>query len=280
MATVIALSSLVARGSVGLRVTVPALQRLGHETIALPTILLSSHLGYARVAGTAVMAETIHAMVDALADNGWLRSADAVITGYLPSPDHVAVAASLVARMRRERPDVPLFCDPVLGDEPDGFYVPEGVAEAVRERLVPLATYLKPNAFELGYLTGSPISTVTEAIAAAQALGVPHVLASSIPQAGGRLANVLVTARDAAVCSVDYEADAPHGTGDLLTALFAGHLLGTRPVTVEDAAARAAAGVACAIASSRGGDELLLSPDTPWHAAAPLPLTAFSGSGR
>lgn len=279
MATFIVLSSLVARGSVGLRVTVPALQRLGHEAIALPTILLSSHLGYARVAGTTVAAETVDAMIEALDANGWLASADSVITGYLPSADHVDVAAALVARVRRDRPDVPLFCDPVLGDAPDGLYVPEGVAEAVRERLIPLATYLKPNAFELGYLSGRSVGGVADAVAAARALGVAHVLASSIPAGRGMLANVLVTDGRALVCTVPYKADAPHGTGDLLTALLAGRLIGTPPASLEDAAARAAAGVASAIASSLGRDELALSSATPWHAAEALPLTTFSGSG-
>lgn len=274
MATVIALSSLVARGSVGLRVTVPALQRLGHEVIALPTILLSSHLGYARVAGEAVAAETLDAMIEALDANGWLDSADAVLTGYLPTADHVAVAAALIARVRHGRPDIPLFCDPVLGDAPDGLYLPESVAEAVRDRLIPLATHLKPNGFELGYLTGRVIASAADAAAAAQALGVPHVLASSIPAGAGRVANVLATGGRAMACTVALEPDAPHGTGDLLTALMAGCVIGTAPLTLEDAAARALAGVASAIAASRGGDELKLA--APWHTAEPLTFTPLA----
>lgn len=276
MATVIALSSLVARGSVGLRVTVPALQQLGHEVIALPTILLSSHLGHAGVAGAGVAAETLDAMIEALDANGWLDRADAVLTGYLPSADHVAVAAALTARMRRDRPDIPLFCDPVLGDAPNGLYVPESVAEAVRDLLIPLATYLKPNGFELGYLTGRVIASVDDAAAAAQALGVPHVLASSIPAGAGRLANVLATGGRAMACTVALAPDAPHGTGDLLTALMAGRVVGAAPLTPEDAAARALAGVASAIAASRSRDELTLSPATPWHTAEPLAFTPLA----
>ena len=279
MATVIAVSSLVARGAVGLRAVVPALTRLGHETIALPTILLSSHLGHARVAGTPISPETLDAMIDALDANGWLGEAAAVITGYLPSADHVDVAASLVGRIRRHRPDVPFFCDPVLGDLPGGLYVPESVAVTVRDRLAPLATHLKPNAFELGFLSGHPADSPAEAVAAARALDLPAVLASSVPAPDGALANVLVTADGAAVSTVAREARVPHGTGDLLTALFAGHLLGASPASLQDAAARAAAGVAEAIAASRGADELLLSDPTPWHAAHPLPFNFLAGSG-
>ncbi|HRO51305.1 MAG TPA: pyridoxal kinase [Hyphomicrobium sp.] len=270
MATVIAMSSLVARGSVGLRAVRAALHRLGHETIELPTVLLSSHLGYARIAGTPIAPETLRSMIEALDANGWLAGADAILTGYLPSPEHAEVAASLILSARRHNPDMPLFCDPVLGDVPEGFYVPEGVAHAVRDQLVPLATYLKPNAFELGFLSGCSVDTPEDAAVAARRLGRQAVLASSVPAGARALANVLVTAEGSAVATVAYDARAPHGTGDLLTALFAGYVLGEPPAAVSDAAGRAVAGVAQAIAASRGGDELLLSDPTPWHAATPL----------
>src|SRR5215470_16869856 len=45
MARVLAISSHVVRGTVGLDATVPALQHLGHEVWALPTVLLSSRPG-------------------------------------------------------------------------------------------------------------------------------------------------------------------------------------------------------------------------------------------
>ena len=280
MATVIALSSLVARGSVGLRAVRAALYRLGHETIELPSVLLSSHLGYGSVAGTPVAPETLLAMIEALDANGWLGAADAILTGYLPSPEHVDVAASLVTRARQKKPDMPLFCDPVLGDMPGGLYLPESVAHAVRDRLVPLATYLTPNAFELAFLSGHAVANPADAAAAARTLGHRSVLASSVPADEGTLANVLVTKDQAAVATVAYDARAPHGTGDLLTALFAGHVLGrSPPADLSDAAGRAVSGVAQAIAASQGEEELMLAHPAPWHMAAPLAFTSFAGSG-
>jgi pyridoxine kinase len=50
MAKVLAISSHVVRGHVGLAATVPALQYLGHEVWALPTVLLSSRPGLGRLA--------------------------------------------------------------------------------------------------------------------------------------------------------------------------------------------------------------------------------------
>ena len=65
MARVLAISSYVAFGSVGLAAIVPALHWLGHEVIALPTVVLSNHPGYPRFAGEAIPAAQIGAMLDA-----------------------------------------------------------------------------------------------------------------------------------------------------------------------------------------------------------------------
>jgi pyridoxine kinase len=270
MATVIAVSSFVARGSVGLRAIMPALDRLGHETIACPTILLSNHLGHARAAGGAVASETLAAMIDTLDANGWLADVDAVLTGYLPSPDQVRLVESLMARIRDVRPEALVVCDPVLGDHPGGLYVPQSVAEAVRERLVPLATHMKVNLFELALLSGRPAETLSDVVEAAKALPVPVVLASSVPVGTDRLANVIVTRDRASLCTVARESDVPHGTGDLLAATFVGHLLdGEDPLTATGFAAGAVASV---IALSRGMDELQLEGLTGWHEAPPLAM--------
>lgn len=270
MAVVIAVSSFVARGTVGLRAMLPALDRLGHETIACPTTVLSSHLGHPHVAGSAVGPDTLAAMIDAFEANGWLREVDAVLTGYLPSAAHVRIVETLILRLRALRPDATVVCDPVLGDLPGGLYVPREAADAVRERLVPLATHLKPNRFELSFLAGRPVETAAEVVAAARSLPVPVVLASSIPVGGDRLANIVVTRDRAACCTVPREQNVAHGTGDLLAALFAAHVLhGEDPFA---SAAFAVGGVASAVALSRGSGELRLAGASAWHEAPPLPM--------
>lgn len=271
MATVIAVSSFVARGTVGLRAIMPALDRLGHETIACPTILLSNHLGHARAAGGAVAPETLAAMIDVLEGNGWLSKADAVLTGYLPSPQHVGLVETLVARVRAQRPDCLIVCDAVLGDHPGGLYVPEAAAEAVRDRLAPLATHMKVNLFELEFLSGRPVETMEQIIDAARSLPAPVVLTSSVPIGADRLANVVTMPDHTEQCTVARVSDVPHGTGDLLTATFLGHLLDG-----EDAPASvafAAGAVDAVIALSRGSDELQLVGATAWHEAPPLHMS-------
>ena len=73
----------------------------------------------------------------------------------------------------------------------------------------------------------------------------------------GRLANVLLMPDGAASCEVERRPKVPHGTGDLLAALFLGHLL--RGESGPAALGRAAAGVELTIAASAGRDELSLA---------------------
>jgi len=270
MATVIAVSSFVARGTVGLRAVVPALERLGHEVMACPTVLLSNHLGHGTAEGQPVAPSMLTALFAGLEANGWLGSADAVLTGYFPHRDHVIAAAAMIDRVRRLRPGVMVVCDPVLGDEAEGLYVPQPVAEAVSAHLIPRATHIKPNRFELSYLAGLPVDALEDVAEAARALDVQVVLASSVPAPGNRLANVVVTRESAEVCFVPAEPHVPHGTGDLLTALFLARLLEGR--SPGKSAGYAAAGVAAAIALSNGSDELALHASPAWLKASPLAL--------
>ncbi|MFD2857427.1 bifunctional hydroxymethylpyrimidine kinase/phosphomethylpyrimidine kinase [Seohaeicola zhoushanensis] len=155
---ILMLSSWVARGHVGLSAGAPVLQILGHEVTQLPTVLLSNHPGFAQTSGRPVATDQLAGMIDALDANGWLASQDALLTGYLPTPEHVALACHLIARLRRHgRPRV--IVDPVLGDHPKGLYLPGAVADDLRDRLAPQADTLTPNAFELGWLTGLPTDT-------------------------------------------------------------------------------------------------------------------------
>jgi pyridoxine kinase len=274
MATVAALTSFVARGAVGLRVVVPALERMGHEAVALPTVVLSNHPRYPQCSGQPVEPDVLAAMVAALDANGWLARVEAVLTGYLPSVAHVAVAEDLVARVRAHRPHALFVCDPVLGDDPGGLFLPESAA-AVRDRLLPLAGVVKANRFELSYLSGRPVTSPAEAVSAARTLGRPVVVASSVPQGDRAIANVVVASDKAAFCVVEREDGVPCGTGDLFGALLTGHL-----AAGGDALAStgwAAFGVARMIEASRGCPELQLASAEAWQASGGLSLREIAG---
>ena len=272
MARILAISSQVARGHIGLSAAVFALQRLGHEVWPLPTVLLSNHPGHAKVAGTRIEPDVLTAMVEALADNGWLAEIDAVLTGYLPSTEHVQVATNTIIRLRAWGKKPLVLVDPVIGDDPKGLYIDVTAARAIRDTLLPLADITTPNRFELAWLSGMTVTDTASAVTAASKLGVAGVLATSIPAAASEsLANLLWSHSSSHQISVPRLGKVPHGTGDLLAALYLGHHLhGALPA---QALAGAVAGVRAAIEASAGAGELQLAAAPHIWAETKLSLT-------
>lgn len=257
MATVLLISSDVAYGHVGNAAARFALQRLGHDVLALPTVVLSSHMGYRKVGGTRVAAETLAEMLAALSANDILAGVDAVLTGYLPSAAHVDVAAAAIVTVKAKTSQALVMVDPVLGDDPGGLYVDKAAAERVRDRLVPLAGIITPNRFELSWLSGLEVSHARSAQAAAHALQVPSVLATSIPgDTKSQIDNVLVSGATAMRASVKRRKSVPHGTGDLMAALLLAHLLSGK--AQARALGLAVGGIEQVIEASAGAEELKL----------------------
>ncbi|MEM7774853.1 MAG: pyridoxal kinase [Pseudomonadota bacterium] len=225
MARILAISSQVASGHVGLSAVVPALHALGHEVIALPTIVLSNHPAHPHVSGTRVAPDVLGGMVSALANNGFLNGVDAVLSGYLPTAAHAEFVRDTVSQLRFQRSDLPYICDPVLGDEPKGLYIDSSAATAVRDALVPIATMIVPNAFELGWLSGQSIKSPNDAALAARALAPDICIATSVPQDENCLANVAIhKSGPPEIVSVSQLRAVPKGTGDLLSGLLAAGL--------------------------------------------------------
>jgi pyridoxine kinase len=83
---------------------------------------------------------------------------------------------------------------------------------------------------------------------------------------------LLVHADAAHAAFVPRRAAAPHGTGDMIAALYLGHVLnGASP---EQSLGRCAAAVEACIAASGGREELALA-DKGWRSATPLPAAAI-----
>lgn len=241
---ILSISSQVVWGPVGNSAAVPALQARGHEVLSLPTITLSHHPGHGAPAGFRTQADDMARMLAALEGLGALKRLDAVMTGYFASAGQVAEVAALLARI-----EVPLLLvDPVMGDH-GRLYVPEDVADAIARHLVPRATCLTPNGFELALLSGRDVVDEASAIAAARALGLPEVLATSIPVDGSRLATLLVTPDAVHNVTVPKLQNVPHGTGDFLSGLYLAARLASPP---GQALADAMKTLARAIALSAG----------------------------
>jgi pyridoxine kinase len=233
VATVLSIQSYVALGHVGNRAALLALERLGHEVWAVPTVLFSNHPAHGGFRGRVLPAAEVAELVAGVADRGVLGRCDAVLSGYLGEAGTGAVVADAVARVRAARPGALYWCDPVIGEAATGPYVRPGVADAIRERLLPLADLCTPNAFELATLAGvdpAGLATVAGARAAAEALrrrGPAAVVVTGLGLGAepGRLATLAVAPGGAWLARVARRPGPTHGAGDLFTALLLGDYL-------------------------------------------------------
>ncbi len=222
---IIVISSHVMRGSVGNRAAVFALESLGFTVWAVPTVILPWHPGHGRATRVTLETESFDAMLQELAASPWAGDVKAVLSGYLGSPGQVAAVEHFVETLKARNPAVIYACDPVIGDE-GGLYVPEPVAAAIRDRLLPLATIATPNRFELSWLCGVPLASNAEILDAALALGPPRMLVTSaVAMMSGSTGNLYLSGRHALLAEHRMIDGAPNGTGDLMAALLLARLL-------------------------------------------------------
>lgn len=265
---VISLSSHVARGSVGNRASVFALETLGFPVWAVPTVTLPWHPGHGPSTRIVPDAERFAAFVDDLCRAPWLDEVGAVVTGYFGAPDQVGPAARLVDAVKRANPAAIYLCDPVLGDggAEEGasrrLYQPEAMLHAIRDELIGRADIAVPNRFELEFLTGLDFSDNRHLVEAASALGPASVVVTSAyPMLRGGTGNLLVEGSTAILAEHRRIENAPNGLGDLTGAVFLARLLSglkgekalqTTTATVFEILART---------TKRGRDELTLETD-------------------
>jgi pyridoxine kinase len=228
MARVLAISSQVVRGHVGLAANVPALQSLGHEVWALPTVLLASRPGLGRLQRYELPQPDLAAMLEALEADGCCPTLDAVFTGYFPSPGSVLVAAEAIARVKAANPRVLVCVDPILGDA-GRLYVAQETAEAIRDRLIPLADIATPNLFELTWLTGLRAESPVEVVQAACKLGPSTVAVTSASHTDAGVGTLLVVRGAISEQQSRTRSAIPNGAGDVLAGLFLGRLLQHEP---------------------------------------------------
>ena len=216
---VLSISSQVAYGPVGNSASVPALQAAGFTVSQVPTIVLSNHPGLGKPSGVKLPATELEAIMKSLDGLGVLDSCVGVMTGYFASADQILITAYFIHRMKQKNNSLYVLVDPVLGDS-DRLYVSNEVANAIRDELLPLATCITPNRFELAWLTSKPVTNNAEALSAAAGLPGIEVLATSIPIDHQTLATLAINNGDYAETSSPVKSSVPYGTGDFLAGLY------------------------------------------------------------
>ncbi len=219
MPTIVAISSWTAASAVGLAAQLPAYFSRSLHTVAIPTTVLGVRPGLGRPTGggpvePSVFSSALDAALSAIGEQSsiWIQS------GYFADADQVSVAATALSNFRKQRPNVCIAIDPVMGDWQTGLYVSEQTAARIEKHLIPLADVVLPNAWEAQRVTKVEIATPADAVKAASALPCAAVI-TSVPRED-RLGAVYVDRTQAWFAHAPFLGHGIHGAGDHFTAVF------------------------------------------------------------
>jgi pyridoxine kinase len=279
---VIVVSSHVARGSVGNRAAVFALETLGFPVWAVPTVILPWHPGHSRATRIVPDPAAFASLMKDLEGAPWLGEVAAVLSGYFGDASQVAATASLVNAVRARNPDALYLCDPVMGDS-GGLYVSEAQALAIKDELMPIADIATPNRYELEWMTGAKLGEMKAAMIAAMHAGPATMLVTSAPaMLSGGTGNLLITPDEALLAEHRLIDKPPNGLGDLTAAVFLARLLSGQAAGKALQSTTAAVFEILARTAKRGGDELQLETDAQSlsHPMAMVHLRHLAHPGR
>lgn len=258
---ILSVQSAVLHGMVGNNAAVPVLQSLGWVPLALHTAWYAHHKGHPGWFGDVTPLSALEAFLQYAWQAPHLH-VTTVLSGYLAS----AAQAELLARYLPA--GVFYACDPVMGDLPGGQYVSDEMAQAYCERLIPRATVLLPNQFELGLLTGSPIQTPAAAREAAQGLLARYPALQIVVVKGirvGEAFHLMAVSREQLVCTqhtvIDYRLS---GTGDAFSAAWLALYLRTQNLHLSLTYAGELLYRAVRRTAQQRQRELQLLPELPW----------------
>jgi pyridoxine kinase len=258
---VIVISSHVARGSVGNRAAVFALETLGFPVWAVPTVILPWHPGHGRATRIVPPPEQFRALMKDLERSHWLGEVGGVLSGYLGEASQAEAVASLVAAVRARNPRATYVCDPVMGDE-GGLYVPQPLAETLRDVLVPIADIATPNRFELEWMAGTRLDDLRSIMAAVLDAGQATMLVTSTPgMMTGGIGNLLLTRSEALFAEHRAIEHPPNGLGDLTAAVLLARLLDGQTAAKALQSTTASVFEILARTAKRGADELQIETD-------------------
>jgi len=239
MKKVLSIQSAVTLGFVGNSVAAPVLTAMGHHPLLVDTIKLAAHPGYGAKCGGVPAEADFAEILTALKTFDALADIELVITGYIGAVTQIAPISEMLGQWRAVVPDGHYILDPVIGDA-GTLYVTEQIADGIATTLLPLASLVTPNRFELSHLSGVTINDFEDAARAGAILlgqnpALRAVIATAIPRLVGpadapmEIGDMLISRNVEPLWMPATQIDAAEpknlpGGGDLLTALLAGHL--------------------------------------------------------
>lgn len=265
---VISIQSQVVHGHVGNSAAVYPMQAEGVAVAAVPTALLSNHPHYPTMRGTVLDAGLVADLLRGVEERGLVERASVLLTGYLGSSAIAGHVAHFAAAALKRNPNLVYLCDPVMGDDDLGVFVADGLTDIFRDQLVPLASIITPNQFELELLAERTARDAAGLIAASAAVAVdsgPAVIATGCTLADtpdGQVETILCAAGLVTRIATPRLPIRPCGTGDLLSGLVAAHV--AKGASVETALRRAVEDTYRVLERTQeaGADEMCFFPAT------------------
>nr|XP_019704414.1 pyridoxal kinase isoform X2 [Elaeis guineensis] len=206
---VLSIQSHTVQGYVGNKSAVFPLQLLGYDVDPINSVQFSNHTGYPTFRGQVLNGQQLWDLIEGLGANELLYYTH-LLTGYIGSVSFLDTVLQVVERLRSINPGLIYVCDPVMGDE-GKLYVPKELVAVYREKVVPVASMLTPNQFEVELLTGLRVTCERDGLEACNILhaaGPTKVVITSLHIED----NLLLIGSHQRV----------KGTGDLMTALLLG----------------------------------------------------------
>lgn len=234
MKNILAIQSHVVFGHAGNSAAVFPMRRIGANVWPLNTVQFSNHTQYSKWTGTVLPASHLTDIIQGIDNIGQLKRCDAVLSGYLGSPEQGEQILNIVAQVKALNPQAKYFCDPVMGNPVKGCVVAPGVAEFHVRKSLPASDIIAPNLLELEILSGESVNNLEQAVKTARLLvsrGPEIVLVKHLGKAGLRadcFEMLLVTARQAWHISrplMDFGERQPVGVGDVTSGLLLVKLL-------------------------------------------------------
>ncbi|WBF43450.1 pyridoxal kinase PdxY [Serratia rubidaea] len=234
MKNILSIQSHVVFGHAGNSAAEFPMRRMGVNVWPLNTVQFSNHTQHGRWTGCVMPASHLSEIAQGIADIDQLQRCDAVLSGYIGSPEQGGHILDIVRQVKQANPGAWYFCDPVMGHPEKGCIVAPGVAEFLCQQALPCSDMVAPNVLELEQLSQREVASVEQAVDAARVLiarGPKVVLVKHLSRAGYRrdaFEMLLVTADEAWHISrplVDFGSRQPVGVGDLTSGLLLVDLL-------------------------------------------------------
>ncbi|WP_216782520.1 pyridoxal kinase PdxY [Candidatus Profftia tarda] len=229
MKNILSIQSHVVFGHAGNSSAVFPMRRMGVNVWPLNTVQFSNHTQYGRWTGCLMPDNHLNEIVQGIINIEQLKNCDAVLSGYIGSPEQGRHILDIVRKVKSANPNAWYFCDPVMGHPEKGCIVAPGVADFLACDAIKNSDIIAPNLLELVKLTGHNIKCVEDALTAARSI-INHsnriVLVKHLSYAGyykNCFEMILVTADEAWHISrplIDFGDRQPVGVGDLTSGLL------------------------------------------------------------